>query len=133
MGITFDTRRIKLATFKLEGESQIWWDWAKVSRDLEMMTWGEFRELFMRKFFLAFARHVKSREFLELRQGGRTVLKYVAKFTELARFGDDYVAIDMTKVRKFETSTFFTRSVICVRESVGTRVVGLRSHISCIS
>ena len=31
-----------------------------------------------------------------------TVLEYVAKFTELARFRDDYVAIDMTKVRKFE-------------------------------
>ena len=31
-----------------------------------------------------------------------TVLKYVAKFTELARFGDDYVASDMAKVRKFE-------------------------------
>ena len=31
-----------------------------------------------------------------------TVLKYVAKFTELARFGDDYVATYMAKVRKFE-------------------------------
>ena len=31
-----------------------------------------------------------------------TVLEYVAKFTELARFGDDYVATDMAKVRKFE-------------------------------
>ena len=31
-----------------------------------------------------------------------TVLKYVAKFTKLARFGDDYVATDMAKVRKFE-------------------------------
>ena len=31
-----------------------------------------------------------------------TVLEYVAKFTELARFGDDYVAINMAKVRKFE-------------------------------
>ena len=30
------------------------------------------------------------------------MLEYVAKFTELARFGDDYVATDMTKVRKFE-------------------------------
>ena len=30
MGITFDATRIKLATFKLEGESHIWWDWAKV-------------------------------------------------------------------------------------------------------
>ena len=31
-----------------------------------------------------------------------TVMEYVAKFTELARFRDDYVAIDMTKVRKLE-------------------------------
>ena len=30
------------------------------------------------------------------------MLEYVAKFTELERFGDDYVAIDMAKVPKFE-------------------------------
>ena len=30
------------------------------------------------------------------------VLEYVAKFTELARFADDYVATDMAKVRNFE-------------------------------
>ena len=28
------------------------------------------------------------------------MLEYMAKFTELARFVDDYVAIDMAKVRK---------------------------------
>ena len=30
------------------------------------------------------------------------MLEYVAKFTELARFADDYVATDMAKVRIFE-------------------------------
>ena len=30
------------------------------------------------------------------------MLEYVAKFIELARFADDYVATSMTKVRKFE-------------------------------
>ena len=30
------------------------------------------------------------------------MLEYVAKVTELACFGDDYVATDMAKVRKFE-------------------------------
>ena len=49
----------------------------------------------MYKFFPASARHAKAREFLELKQGSMTVLEYIAKFTELARFGDDYVAIDM--------------------------------------
>ena len=31
-----------------------------------------------------------------------TVLEYVARFIELARFRDDYVATDAAKVRKFE-------------------------------
>ena len=31
-----------------------------------------------------------------------TVMEYVAKFTKLACFVDDYVATDMAKVRKFE-------------------------------
>ena len=56
----------------------------------------------MDKFFLASAKHAKAREFLELKQGSTTVLEYVAKFNELAHFGDDYVATDMAKVRKFE-------------------------------
>ena len=56
----------------------------------------------MEKYFLASARHAKAREFLELRQGTITVLECVAKFTELVRFADDYVTIDMAKVRKFK-------------------------------
>ena len=55
----------------------------------------------MGKFFLASARHAKAREFLELKQGNMTVLKYIAKFTELTHFWDDYMATDMAKVRKF--------------------------------
>ena len=102
MEITSDTTRITLASFQLEGESQIWWEWVTTSRDLETMTWDDFRRLFIGKYFPTYARHAKAREFLELRQGTMTVLEYVARFTELARFGDDYVATDAAKVRKFE-------------------------------
>ena len=102
MEITFDATRIRIATYRLEGESQIWWDWVRVSRDPKTMTWGEFRELFMGKFFPALSKHAKAREFLELKQGNMTVLEYVAKFTKLACFEDDYVTIDMAKVKKFE-------------------------------
>ena len=84
------------------GESQVRWDWVKASRDLEAMTWEEFRELFMSKFFQASTRHTKAREFLELKQRTITILEYVAKFTKLARFVDDYVATDIAKVQKFE-------------------------------
>ena len=74
----------------------------KTSKDWEAMTWTDFRELYMSKFFPALAKYAKAREFLELRQGSMTVLEYVAKFTKLAHFGDDYVATVMAKVRKFE-------------------------------
>ena len=115
MKITSDVTRIRLATFQLEGEAQVWWRWARTSRDLEAMTWVEFLELFMGKYFPETARHVKAQEFLELKQGVMTMMDYVARFTELARFADDYVATDMAKVRRFENG---------LKLSIQARIVG---------
>ena len=117
MEITSDTTRIRLAAFQLEGEAQVWWNWAKTSRDLEAMTWAKFNDLFMGKYFPDSARHAKAQEFLELKQGTMTVLEFVARFTELARFSDDYVATDMAKVRRFENG---------LKLSIRGRIVGLR-------
>ena len=116
MEITSDTTRIRLAAFQLEGEAQVWWRWARTSRDLEVMTWAEFQELFMGKYFPETARHAKAQEFLELKQGATTMMDYVARFTELARFADDYVATDVTKVRRFENG---------LKLSIRGRIVGL--------
>ena len=117
MEITSDTNRIRLAAFQLEGEAQVWWRWAKTSRDLEVMTWAEFQELFMGKYFPETARHAKAQEFLDLKQGAATVMDYVARFTELARFANDYVATDLAKVRRFENG---------LKLSIRGRIVGLR-------
>ena len=116
MEITSDTTRIRLAAFQLEGEAQVWWNWEKTSKDLEAMTWAEFHDIFMGKYFPDTARHAKAQEFLELKQGTMTVMKYVARFTELARFADDYVATDMAKVRRFENG---------LKLSIQGRIVGL--------
>ena len=45
-----------------------------------------------------------------------TVLEYVAKFIELARFAGEYVATDMAKVRKFEDG---------LKLSIWSKIVGL--------
>ena len=66
------------------------------------MNWAEFHDLFMGKYFPDTTRHAKAQEFLELRQGMMTVMEYVARFTKLARFSDDYVATKVAKVRRFE-------------------------------
>ena len=70
----------------------------------------------MGKYFPDIARHAKAQEFLELKQGVMTVMDYVATFTELARFADDYVATDMAKVRRFENG---------LKLSIRARIVGL--------
>ena len=116
MEITSNATRIRLAAFQLEGESQVWWDWIKALRNLEATTWEELHELFVGKYFPTSARHAKAQEFLELKQGMKTVFEYVAKFTKLARFADDYVAIDMDKVRKFEDG---------LKLSIQGKIVGL--------
>ena len=115
--ITSYTTRIRLAAFQLEGDAQVWWNWAKTSRDLEAMTWAEFHDLFMGKYFSDTARHAKAQEFLELKQGTMTVIEYMARFKELARFADDYVATDMAKVRRFENG---------LKLSIRGRIIGLR-------
>ena len=38
MEIASNVTRISLAAFQLEGEAQVWWKWARTSRDLEVMT-----------------------------------------------------------------------------------------------
>ena len=35
MEITSDATKIRLDAFQLEGESQVWWDWVKTSRDID--------------------------------------------------------------------------------------------------
>ena len=49
--------------------------------------------------------------------GVTTVMDYVARFTKLARFADDYVASGLAKVRRFENG---------LKLSIQARIVGLR-------
>ena len=74
---------------------------------------GRVQELFMGKYFPEIA---KAQEFLGLKQGAMTVMDYVTRFTELARFVDDYVATNLAKVRRFENG---------LKLSIRVRIVGL--------
>ena len=46
-----------------------------------------------------------------------TVMDYVARFIELARFADGYVATDLAKVRRFDNG---------LKLSIRARIVGIR-------
>ena len=84
-----------------------------------MMTGTEFHELFMSKYFSITARDAKAWEFLELKQGTITVMEYVAKFTKLTLFANDYVATNMAKEMKFENG---------LKLSIQGKIVGFLLH-----
>ena len=71
----------------------------------------------MGKYFSDTARHAKAQEFLKPKHGTMIVMDYVARFTKLARFADDYVATNMAKVKRFENG---------LKLSIRGRIVGLR-------
>ncbi|XP_028066267.1 uncharacterized protein LOC114269198 [Camellia sinensis] len=102
MGIVEHTDKIALAVYQLEGEADHWWTLIKESRDITTMTWVQFKESFLRKYFPHTVRQERIREFQLLEQGTMTMTQYVAKFEELARYATRYVADDEEKARKFE-------------------------------
>ena len=76
------------ATFILKGEAKNWWKNTKerMVHQGTPLTWENFKEAFLDKYFPHNVRNQKEAEFLQLKQGNMTVGQYVAKFEELARF-----------------------------------------------
>jgi hypothetical protein len=70
--------------YKLTGEAKHWWQNKKaVVSNLgseTAMSWDVLKNKFNRHFFPRVMQEVKAREFLELVQGGMTVIAYAMKF-----------------------------------------------------
>ncbi|XP_028089600.1 uncharacterized protein LOC114289953 [Camellia sinensis] len=102
MGITEAADRIALAVFELDDEADHWWELMKNTRDVASLSWNQFRELFLNKYFPSTIRRERVKEFQNLEQGNMTVTQYAAKFEELARYATRLVANDEEKARMFE-------------------------------
>ncbi|XP_028119520.1 uncharacterized protein LOC114317028 [Camellia sinensis] len=102
IGITEDADRITLAVFELDDKADHWWELIKNMHDVTNMSWNQFKELFLNKYFPSTVRRERVREFQNLEQGNMTVTQYAAKFEELARYATTYVANDEEKARIFD-------------------------------
>ncbi|XP_058763129.1 uncharacterized protein LOC131636536 [Vicia villosa] len=78
--------------------------WLETRQRLEIVgeeiLWVVFRREFLRKYFLEDVRGKKEIEFLELRQGNKSVVEYVAMFGELAKFYQHYDGPDVVGFMK---------------------------------
>ena len=74
----------------------------KESRQVAYLSWRQFEELFLEKYFLNSIRQEMIQEFLQLKQRGMTVTQYANRFEALSRHATAIVANETDKVRRFE-------------------------------
>ena len=77
----------RLAVFQLTYTTADWWDAerATIGEDAaKEMTWIEFRERFLEKYFPETEKYQREKEFIELVQGNMTVREYTTQFERLS-------------------------------------------------
>ena len=93
-------------THMLAVEADDWWLEMRARLEVadEEITWVVFCREFLRKYYPEDVRGKKEIEFLELKQGNKSVTEYAAKFIELAKFYPhfDGEGAEFSKCIKFE-------------------------------
>ncbi|XP_022857224.1 uncharacterized protein LOC111378280 [Olea europaea var. sylvestris] len=82
-----------------------WWDSMSQTRTTEQqlaITWEQFKEEVMDKYFRQSLRDFKENEFLQLKQGNMSLTDYEQKFDQLLRYAPHLVDTEMKKTRRFE-------------------------------
>lgn len=97
-----ENQKTVYATYFLKGESNYWWQSTKALENTEVITWARFTELFLEKYFPRYMQTQMELKFCELKQEKMTVAEYEKKFTELARFGPEYVNTDEKRAKRFQ-------------------------------
>ena len=90
----------------LKGEAHFLWRGAKKMIALlgESISWGQFKEAYLRKYYPVTARMKLQAAFHELKQGDQSVEDYDLELNRLARFSPIYVSTEELEV------TFHRRS-----------------------
>ncbi|XP_028124956.1 uncharacterized protein LOC114321922 [Camellia sinensis] len=93
-------QKVQLATFTLEDDTRR--SWMLVRDDNKDVTWTHFLEIFYEKYFPQCVWDRKIAEFMELKQGNKSIAEYEAQFIEFTRFAPHMVDTDYKKARQFE-------------------------------
>ncbi|XP_022155925.1 uncharacterized protein LOC111022925 [Momordica charantia] len=98
-----DDFKVRGAVFMLQGEAVNWWESVAAAEDHANVpvTWARFKDLLYEYYFPVTVRNEKRAEFLRLTQESLIVAQYERKFTELSRFGMQYIPTEQLKIDKF--------------------------------
>ena len=84
-------------------EVQFWWKCVQetIIPQVEFITWCQFKDAYLHKYYPITARVKMQTSFLELKQRDKLVEEYDLEFNRLARFSPAYVSSDELKVEQF--------------------------------
>ncbi len=96
-----EPERLLVASRLLEGTALTWWE-GLVDRYPMGFSWDKFLEEFDRQYHAEYYRELKRQEFVDLRQGLRTVNEYEIAFRELSEFAKELVNTEKRTCTRFE-------------------------------
>ncbi|GAU10392.1 hypothetical protein TSUD_417700, partial [Trifolium subterraneum] len=100
-----ELEKVTFATRFLRGAACNWWEGVRAYMTASQMemTWANFRRLFIDHYIPESYRMSMERELIELKQGGKSVAEYTAKFNELVRYvaDSDDAPTEAWKIKKY--------------------------------
>ena len=95
-----DEKRVLFSSFLMEDRAKDWWD-AVERRYPDGITWDQFQQEFIDRFFPQSHKDAKIEEFLKLEQKNMSVSKYEKKFSKLVRLVPYIQADEVLKCKRF--------------------------------
>jgi hypothetical protein len=90
------------AAQQLRGPASTWWaNFTAVQPEGHLATWAEFKQAFREHYILEGILQMKLEEFIHLKQGGDSVMQYLAKFNPLSQYTIEQVDTDLKKKNCF--------------------------------
>lgn len=96
-----EDHKVRCVVFKLRHAASSWWESAKRSFNDSPITWAQFKKVFYEKYYSDAARLRKQDEFLNLKQGNRSVDEYDTEFLKLACCVPEFVDTEAKMTERF--------------------------------
>lgn len=93
---------VKCATSLLWDSTYQWWNTLVSVVSRERVTWEFFQEEFRKKYISQRFMDQKRKEFLELKQGNKTVTEYEYEFVKVSKYALECVSTEPTMCKRFE-------------------------------
>ncbi|KAL8526678.1 hypothetical protein ACS0TY_015762 [Phlomoides rotata] len=100
-----DVQKISCAQFQLMEDAAQWWESYERTlnaEDRHALTWVNFKEAVLARYFPQVLRGQKEQEFITLKQGTSSVTEYERRFNRLSRYAPHLVGDDSRKAKRFE-------------------------------